>query len=591
MQARPTSSTGVLGAGNTQLPLLAGRPAGSSAPFTPNALTLARVHRARQSRHLSDLGKSVYPLSPAFAVDVHWARTAFGSGQSVAWADGSYLVTFGSGTLSGYRHVFAHGPVAPFCHASVTVTCNSAAGTTNAVAVGLFNAAATQWLVAKFDRRVGTHGTVSIEYNTGSGAASLASYALTAAPADESVLEFNLTGPVLAAHFAGRLILARRVSAQFEVRSGSVLSALRYGFYAQSDGSGNTARLTGDVKTGYFGCTGLTDFRPVRDVWGNTYQDPHGLVYLTVDVHGFGRSATPTANAIDNWESQHAGVWSLDPRTGEFREVSKLFPTYSDNVYPRYTPTYTVPVPGGTGSVAGGTDFALKFDPRSGTFVFTNLVPLEPGVPFFVYHGSTQTNLMRGVNAGFTCSPLPTWSTGDASTETNNLNADWWEDASGVVRLAVSQQGTGRPTLHRGTGATPAAALASLVRVATNSAHGYQEGCCVLRVGDKVYPMFTGGRAYDPAGDALTNLGTFAVSDPPAQSGADTWPTVFEYRQNGRTEFYGLLFQNDDYYQTYLTADVSIGANVIAWTSGTPVLYRAGQTVSGYQSPLVNYGI
>src|SRR5262249_10991583 len=143
-------------------------------------------------------------------------------------------------------------------------------GTTNKIMLGWFPSDASKYLVGAFDAAT---NTVSIEYYNGTSTTTIGSLVISA-PAQNSVFEVSITGNSVAVHVAGNLILARDVSASLETRDKSIWTTYYFGFAMQSDGTANSMSVNNAITTGYSGIgQGIQDYRPVHDIYGNTYQD------------------------------------------------------------------------------------------------------------------------------------------------------------------------------------------------------------------------------------------------------------------------------------------------------------------------------
>jgi hypothetical protein len=559
---------------------------GGSAPFDPTAINFTPKSRQRYYQRMSSVGQINTSLNPAFDYsvyqDVLWTRTSFGSALSSSWTTtggvGAYQVTFGSGTLSGYRHVFDRGVVAPYACVQAAINSSGTAGTSNAALVGLFQPGGNVYLAAKYDAKA---QVVSLVYNTGSGETTIASYSLGSAAAQGSILDFALSGSCASVFFAGTFILAVNVSSYFETRDLTIITAFRFGFALEGNGSGNTMSVTGTIGTGYFGGIGATDYRIVRDSYGNIYQDANGLVYFTADLTGWAASASSVANDATNFNTTaHIALFSLDPRNGAIVEVGKIFPQLANNVFTNVVFTNTPP--GGTNCVGCISDASLVWDAGLNQFVLT---VLTASAYYLIYYGLLPAGTpLAGIVAYPQMSPLP------LSTDANHyagLNATQWRDSSGTWNVAYVEAGVGHPLLYRGR------SLTSLALVASDLTTAYLEGATMVRIAGKQYVMFT-GQVYDPTNGALAALGTLNLNPPPntAGSGASPWLTLFPYQQNGVTEFYALLFQNNDNAQTYIIeGDGTAGAGkIVPFTSGTFCLYKGDHTLPYYQSPLTGAG-
>src|SRR5262249_46474834 len=263
------------------------------------------------------------------------------------------------------------------------------------------------------------------------------------APAQNSVFEVSITGNSVAVHVAGNLILARDVSASLETRDKLIWTTYYFGFAMQSDGTANSMSANNAITTGYSGIgQGIQDYRPVHDIYGNTYQDSKGLVYFTADVPGWGYLV---GGGVGNWSTVRIGVFSLDPRTFEINEVAIFFPDYVNNTRTLDNGPYNLNPPGGVNCRGGGSDATLAWDPVAAQFVFTCLNPYANSA-WEMYTGTTTSNLLRGVNIA----PCHVMALSTDHTNAASFNGTFWVDTGNQYNFIFTSS-TGNPTqLWRG---------------------------------------------------------------------------------------------------------------------------------------------
>lgn len=566
-----------------------GRPTGTNFPFTPLDIAFSPFARLRPYSPWSPVGNRQHKIAElakhCTLQNQLWTTFSQGPGTAptTSYTDAAvgvpakFTTTYSSGSLARLVHIMPHYPGDPWGRTSITFTANGTAGTKHSAWVGLKNVFGNFSVGAKFDKLAGAHGRISLTYdkNDGGGEVILSggTYDLLADPVYPATLTFTLTGPNATVHFGepDQFIMIRRLETHIDSRNIANLSQYHYAFYTESDGAGNTMVLTDRIETGPFGYLGMTDLRPVQDIWGNTLQSPQGEIWLTVDAACYG----PDAPEYYGWEDVHTIVFKFHPKTLAFTQVAEIYPTY---LVGDFTGALWDP-PGGYPSAAGMSDICLRYDPRDKTFSFTALGALDQNFSCrMVYAKGIKSNLLSGTHSRIRVKPLPL---GSGSW----LNACFYEDTQGRINLMVANS---HPDLWRTYFRSPDGDLANLVQMDFDNTIGYGEGYCNLRIGDKNYMCGTFGY-YDVSDGTMVHLGEeLNIVGGKQQSGsAPAWPCLFDYYDEGETKYGYVEFISRGWAQNALTLGDGILAELPS--GGLFVTYWGDRTIPGGQNPLANY--